>query len=438
MTSLPVEYTDKKISPWGGLIALELFFRKCGLREQIRKLNWQQPGSGRGILHYELIESFMVSSLLGAKRFSESSALRFDTTVQEMFGWKDGMADQSTLSRFFRKYDQESSDEMFTALNRWWFDQIKVGTLTLDIDSTVITRFGKQEGVKKGYNARYKGRGSHHPLMAFIPELKMVANSWMRPGNSTSSSDFELFLEQTLDMVPKERIGLVRADSGFCGDNVLFYLEKQELHYVIAMKLNGSIASQIIAQKGWLRARDGLEYCSFEYQAQGWKAGRRLVVVRKDTGKLPHASGRTLFSEYDQYGRYRYSVFVTNTRLSASMVWDLYRHRAEAENQIKELKEDFGLDGFASSSMDATEFAFRWVTVSYNLMSLYKIMVLRNKIIPRQSTLRYNCIAIGAYLVRSSRKTRLKLSVQGKKRDFMDRLFQNLDEYKLGMPIPIA
>lgn len=110
MTSLAFEYTDKKISPWGGLIALESFFRKCGLCEHIRGLNWQQPGSGRGILHYELIESFLVSSLLGAKRFSESSSLRFDSTVKEMFGWKDGMADSSTLSRFFRKYDQACSD----------------------------------------------------------------------------------------------------------------------------------------------------------------------------------------------------------------------------------------------------------------------------------------------------------------------------------------
>lgn len=269
----------------GWTIGLGKFLWQVWITGTNQEPSWQQPGSGRGILHYELIESFMVSSLLEAKRFSESSALRFDTTVQEMFGWKDGMADQSTLSRFFRKYDQQCSDEMFTALNRWWFNQIKVGTLTLDIDSTVITRFGKQEGVKKGYNARYKGRGSHHPLLAFIPELKMVANSWVRPGNSTSSSDFELFLEQTLEMVPKERIGLVRADSGYCGDNVLSYLEKQELHYIIAMKLNGSIASQVIAQKGWLKARDGLEYCSFGYKAQGWKAARRLVAVRKDTGK---------------------------------------------------------------------------------------------------------------------------------------------------------
>ena len=51
--------------------------------------------------------------------------------------------------------------------------------------------------------------------------------------------------------VPKERIGLVRADSGSCGDNVSFYLEKQELHYIIAMKMNGSIPSQIVGRKGW-------------------------------------------------------------------------------------------------------------------------------------------------------------------------------------------
>lgn len=35
----------------------------------------------------------------------------------------------------------------------------------LTFDSTVIERYGKQEGVKRGYNPKKKGRGSHSPLM---------------------------------------------------------------------------------------------------------------------------------------------------------------------------------------------------------------------------------------------------------------------------------
>ena len=54
---------------------------------------------------------------------------------------------------------------MFPPLQRWFFSQIKVGAVTVDFDSTVITRDGRQEGSAKGYNPNRKGRNSHHPLM---------------------------------------------------------------------------------------------------------------------------------------------------------------------------------------------------------------------------------------------------------------------------------
>ena len=38
----------------------------------------------------------------------------------------------------------------------------------MNLDSTVLTRYGQQEGAKKGYNPRKHGRPSHHPLLAFL------------------------------------------------------------------------------------------------------------------------------------------------------------------------------------------------------------------------------------------------------------------------------
>ena len=41
----------------------------------------------------------------------------------------------------------------------------RAGGYSLDLDSTVFERYGEQEGVKRGYNPRKPGRGSHHPLL---------------------------------------------------------------------------------------------------------------------------------------------------------------------------------------------------------------------------------------------------------------------------------
>jgi hypothetical protein len=62
-------------------------------------------------------------------------------------------------------------------------------------------------------------------------------------------------------------------------------------------------------------------------------------------------------------GGIRYSAYVTTAAISDDLVWEVYKHRAEAENQIKELKMEYGLDGFCFKDMAATEFAFRGDTI---------------------------------------------------------------------------
>ena len=45
---------------------------------------------------------------------------------------------------------------------------------TLDMDSTVFERYGKQEGSLKGHNPRRHGRPSHHPLLAVLGEAHFL------------------------------------------------------------------------------------------------------------------------------------------------------------------------------------------------------------------------------------------------------------------------
>jgi hypothetical protein len=84
-----------------------------------------------------------VSVILGAKRCSDAELLRLDEPIRTMFGREKGMPDQSTLSRFFRKYDRHHSTEIFTNLNKGWSSKIQKGYLTVDFDSTVITGYGE-------------------------------------------------------------------------------------------------------------------------------------------------------------------------------------------------------------------------------------------------------------------------------------------------------
>lgn len=406
------------------------FYDRIGMFDKLRQLALHREGSAVAVKHHEIIESFMMSVILGAGSCSGASQISYDEVLKEIFQWEKGMPSQSTLSRFFPKYTQQKSDEIFSDLNQWWFNELGYTNLTLDVDSTVITRFGHQEGAEKGYNPKRKGRKSHHPIIAFLAEPKMIANAWMRTGDSASSTEFKEFLDNTFTMVPRESIGLLRGDSGFCSNNILKYLEKTELKYIIAMPMKSGLVDRILEAKKWVSSeRQGVDLCSFLYKARGWSKYRRIVVVRKDVEKLPNCGGKTLFSQQDDYLRYRYSAFVTTSEYSDQLVWLTYRHRAEAENQIKELKYDYGIEGFCFHDMDATEFAFRWVMVAYNLMSYIRNAIVVSKVKHTLSTLRYNCIAIGAYLVTSGRQKKLMLAVNGKKRDYIDSLFHKISSF---------
>jgi hypothetical protein len=113
---------------------------------------------------------------------------------------------------FLDKFGREMADGVFAELNKWFFAQVPIQKFTLDLDSTVCTRYGEQEGSAKGYNPHKRGRNSHHPLMAFISDLRMTANAWLRPGNTSAINNIHAFFEETLRILEAKRIGLIRAD----------------------------------------------------------------------------------------------------------------------------------------------------------------------------------------------------------------------------------
>ena len=115
----------------------------------------------------------------------------------------------------------------------------------------------------------------------------------------------------------------------------------------------------------------------FEYRAADWKKRRRMVAVRKNIELLPKATGKLLLFD-EPVGKYRYSLYVTNLDLPAEQIWLSYKDSADAQNRIKELKYDFGLDSFCMEKFWATEAAFRTIMIAYNLMSLFGQIVVKS------------------------------------------------------------
>jgi hypothetical protein len=422
--SLKIDFTDKEISPWGGIVLLKKLLDKTKINEAMQAIDLPQQKSNRGYDPIQLINSFWVSLWCGANRFDHLEVTRQDRVVQDIFEWK-AMAGHKAFQRYFKKFTHGVNQRVFGKLYEWFFAQLKFDSYTLDFDSTVMTRYGNQEGAKVGYNPNKRGRKSHHPLLAFIPEHRMVANVWLRPGNSHPANNFLSFLEDTLSRLKGKTLGLLRADSGFFSEKTLAYLEKLDrpIHYIIAVRLHQEIQRAIVKATGWNQVADGIEIAEMQYES------RRMVIVRQHIDKRPMAPGKQLrlFQDQTPYRDYRYSCYVTNVDLSPQLVWKLYRDRADEENRIKELKEDFGADSFNMNNFFATEAALNFVMMAYNLMSLFRQVIIQEPVQQTMKTLRYRVFAIGSYITKVGNDRVLKLSIAMKRRQWFRGLWSQCD-----------
>ena len=103
----------------------------------------------------------------------------------------------------------------------------------------------------------------------------MVANFWLRPGNSSNANHTLEFLESTLRHLGNKTVGLLRADSGFYDDAILTFLQGRHIDYIIAARLTHGLHASFAERVTWWSVERGLEMGELNYQAQGWS--RRVV-----------------------------------------------------------------------------------------------------------------------------------------------------------------
>jgi pyridoxine 5'-phosphate synthase PdxJ len=254
----------------------------------------------------------------------------------------------------------------------------------------------------------------------------MVVNFWLRPGDAHSANNVLQFIESTLHHLGNKAVGLLRADSGFFDQAVFKLLEGKHINYIISARLTQVLQQAIIRDARWFALETGLELAEITYQANGWDCARRIVVVRQSI-KRKNAPGKTLslFADDPDIQGWRYGAMVTSLNLPAVEIWRCYRGRADCENRIKELKNDFGLDSFNLNSFYATEAALGFAMLAYNLMSVFRQAVMRAKIQPTLTTLHQQVLAVGAYWNRDTNQNQLLLAVSRRRRAWFEGLWAN-------------
>ncbi len=409
---IEIQWTDKPVTPWGGMTLFSGVAQQVGLVSALREALPFRLTSPNATDPAEIVLAFMAGVLAGSRRLAHIERLRWDEGLKTIFGIKRFVSD-TTLSRFFRRFGAAQVQHVFEHLMRWQHSLIPLSGEVLDLDSSVMERYGHQEGAVLGYNSKKHRRPTHHPLIATLGERPWVLHAWLRSGNTSSARGADAFLDETLALLPEGvKIPFLRADSGYGIEPFLTKVEDKKFLYTIVARFTKGLKNEVAKVNSWRDLEPGIAVAETVFQAQGWKKVRRVVLVRQKAKDKDFVRGRELFDD----PAYLYQAILTNRTDAPEDIWRFYRKHADIENQIRELKWDYGIDGFCQKKFFATEAAFRMVCVTYNLVSLLQDK-LGFGLYRTLGILRSKLFAVGTILGTQGRKIVLRMSLSGPWRD---------------------
>ena len=439
-----IAFTKRKMTAYGGFALIAAFFERIGFAEAIERAIPIAECSPNGMGIYGKTIAFVAMVYAGAERFSHLIYLGNKEVLAKIFGVKRLPDAATTITRMFNRLMSVKSADVLSQ-NVWAYLSTLIPWNTiredrLTFDSSVLPRYGEQEGARKGYNPTRHGRPSHSPLLAFLNRSKYVIHLWNRSGNVASWNNILAFFAASYGRIhARIKVLGVIADSGFYLKQFIETLENERLTYLIAVRLIRPLQRQIYSLTDWREIAKGLAVSEFSFMHPLWGRERRYVVVRQDINRRKKAMGKTLplFAHEVVIRDYRYSAWITNSPEPPYDVWTMCKPRANDENTIKELKEDFALGGFSMKRFYAVEAAMLLRVLVYNLFVLFRHEFLGNKEKrQRLKTLRYKYFVLPAQLGRDGRDAILRISVRARKvRSKLSYLFARISHYLPGLDL---
>ena len=154
---------------------------------------------------------------------------------------KSALASQPTVSRFFNRMDEDTLkqfQEISQILRKRIYSIQMPQAVILDLDSTLLAAYGKQEG--RAFNFHYQSNG-YHPLVCYDRITGDLIKIQLRDGAAYSCTGVTDFLQPILDEYlndyPTIHL-LLRGDSGFATPDLYKQCEENGTSYVIRLMEN--------------------------------------------------------------------------------------------------------------------------------------------------------------------------------------------------------
>jgi Transposase DDE domain group 1 len=240
--------------------------------------------------------------------------------------------------------------------------------IVLDLDATDTPLHGEQEGrFFHGYYNQY----CYLPLYIFCGEHLLCAR--LRPSNIDASAgsreEIERIVRQIRRQWPTVRL-ILRADSGFCREELMVWCEANDVEYVLGFARNERLRRKIAGP---------LREAKQEYQRTG-KAARSFVEFFYCT-RSSWSRRRRVVAKAEHLAKGENPRFVVTSlpaeRWPAQELYErLYCARGEMENRIKEQLSLFS-DRLSTETMRANQLRLYFSSLGYVLLQALRRLALQ-------------------------------------------------------------
>jgi hypothetical protein len=368
----------EQLSPFGGLLALIKFFDWVHFRE-IFDSAYQEPSREPKLGHYFMMAGILMLLFIGFNRIWHFVYIRLDAMLCGFFR----LTRLPAASTFWRYVDSlginqgKSLLKVMSILRErvWQLCDIRLYQIRVNIDSTVETVYGNQQGARKGHNTKQRGKKGLRPILGFIEETREYLSGKLRKGTTVSGTEAAAFIASIKEHLPGcvQQV-LLRADGEFLSWESVEAAIKAGFRFIIANKG----CNPPFDPDQWYRPykRQLIEYNSCVYQPSGWDCVCRFVAMRilKEQKQPCNQPVQCMLFEDDNY---TYRIFCTDLAGKAHDVIAEYDKRADVENLVGEAKRE-GLEMIPSAKFKNNYAFFQIVMLAYNIWRYMKMIAQRS------------------------------------------------------------
>ncbi|MCP4987797.1 MAG: IS1380 family transposase [Colwellia sp.] len=370
--STAYEYCSERISPFGGGLGLEKFMDLVGFKEIFNGL-YRAPTRQPKLGHYEMVYGLIMLLFIGFNRVWHFIYIELDSMVCGIFNLLK-LPYVTTYWRYVNSLGLNQGKSLLMVISAlrervWHLCKIRYEVIHIDIDTTVETIYGNQQGGRKGHNTKNRGKKGYRPVLCFIQETREYIAGKLRKGETMSGqevADLIYMLKKYLPGCVKRVI--LRGDGEFISWESVEAATKEGYDYIFGNKR----CKLPFESSKWykVRKRDKIEYNECVYRPMGWAESSRFVAMRIPKDEPLNKEIQCQLFEDDKY---KHRIFVTSLTKKAHKVIKEYDKRADCENLIGEAKQE-GLAAIPSAKFANNYAYFQIVMLSINIWRSMKML----------------------------------------------------------------